>query len=268
VLFNQSDDGQSDRMALVEFAPCSDWSQASTYHKGDCVRQLANAPAGSFVYFICVTTNTAGISGVTSQPPKTQADLPPNWRWVGGPPLQLRAGTDVETLPVGVSAQTVCDGSINNTGTTRLTDGYLSTGLILFDGNGRLSSQLYAVPDMGPLADVLGIVPLPNQHLGYPSALGVYLPGSTPAALGVMSQYGLVLYQREQFLGQGLTFGDVLYTTSNKPTGAAPPTNASWITAYTNAPSGPSEQLEEQWLDQNATPLLINRYNGTLVRGE
>jgi hypothetical protein len=25
---------------------------------------------------------------------------------------------------------------------------------------------------------------------------------------------------------------------------------------------------EEAWLDNNSTPLMINRYNGTLVRGE
>ena len=25
---------------------------------------------------------------------------------------------------------------------------------------------------------------------------------------------------------------------------------------------------EETWLDQNSTPLLINRYNGTIVRGQ
>ena len=30
----------------------------------------------------------------------------------------------------------------------------------------------------------------------------------------------------------------------------------------------PTPADEEQWLDVNATPLLINRYNGTLVRGE
>ena len=28
------------------------------------------------------------------------------------------------------------------------------------------------------------------------------------------------------------------------------------------------EAREERWLDQNATPVLINRYNGTLIRGE
>ena len=29
-----------------------------------------------------------------------------------------------------------------------------------------------------------------------------------------------------------------------------------------------TELGEEQWIDENSVPLLINRYNGTLVRGE
>ena len=28
------------------------------------------------------------------------------------------------------------------------------------------------------------------------------------------------------------------------------------------------EQAEEDWIDQNSVPLIINRYNGTLIRGE
>jgi hypothetical protein len=40
------------------------------------------------------------------------------------------------------------------------------------------------------------------------------------------------------------------------------------------APGGPPESRpanetdEEKWLDQNAVPYLVNRYNGTLIRGE
>jgi prepilin-type N-terminal cleavage/methylation domain-containing protein len=270
VLFTQSDDGQTERMAEVELAPCSDWSQTSVYHKPDCVKVTATTPTGATLYFMCTNTTNAGISGVASQPPKTQQDTG-NWRWVGGPPLQLRAGTDVETLPLGIGVQTVCNGVINNTGTTRLTDGYFSTGLIVFDGSGRLASQLYAVPDIGPLADALGIILPPSpKHAGYPSVTNVYQPGSSPAALGVESQYGLVVFQREAFVGQGFSVSDVPYTTPNAPVGAAPPTSAAWQAGYTATPAGItiSEAQEEAWLDQNATPLLINRYNGTLVRGE
>jgi hypothetical protein len=31
---------------------------------------------------------------------------------------------------------------------------------------------------------------------------------------------------------------------------------------------GPSESDEEAWLDQNSTPLIIDRYDGSLIRGE
>ena len=29
-----------------------------------------------------------------------------------------------------------------------------------------------------------------------------------------------------------------------------------------------SDAAKEDWLDENGTPTMINRYNGTLVRGE
>ena len=35
-----------------------------------------------------------------------------------------------------------------------------------------------------------------------------------------------------------------------------------------NSPAGYNEPAEELWIDQNALSLMINRYNGTLVRGE
>jgi hypothetical protein len=38
-------------------------------------------------------------------------------------------------------------------------------------------------------------------------------------------------------------------------------------TAYTSGTT-PSQFAEENWLDQNATPLLLNRYTGTLIKAE
>ena len=35
--------------------------------------------------------------------------------------------------------------------------------------------------------------------------------------------------------------------------------------AYTGSPE---HLVEEDWLDENAVPLLVNRYSGTLVRAE
>ncbi len=69
-----------------------------------------------------------------------------------------------------------------------------------------------------------------------------------PVADSLMrSGFGLVLFDREAFLNNG---------TDEDP-------QASESTAY-----GVPERGEETWIDDNSVPLLINRYNGTLVRGE
>jgi prepilin-type N-terminal cleavage/methylation domain-containing protein len=265
VLFHMSAEGQSERMALVDFAPCPDWSSGQAYQLGDCVKQSGTGitPAGAVLYFIC--TSTTPISGPGSKPPTSQSDAP-GWRWVGGPPLELRADTDTELLPAGVGVQTVCNGGVNGAGTARTTDGYLSTGVIMFDINGRLTTQTYAIPDIGPLADALGLNGTSLQHAGYPSRTNIFLPGSAPPRLGTTSQFGLVLFQRESFISQQFTVDDVITTVANAP--PQPSTTAAWQSAYGSSASGPSEAQEESWLDLNAAPLLINRYNGTLVKGE
>ena len=48
-----------------------------------------------------------------------------------------------------------------------------------------------------------------------------------------------------------------------------PRTKPNGADTFNDASTPPSaEAAEERWIDENSTPLLINRYNGTLVRGE
>jgi len=78
---------------------------------------------------------------------------------------------------------------------------------------------------------------------------------------GVASQYGVVVFQQEAYLGQrSPTQPEALYT---DPTPALPSTP---LPSYSTG--SPTQLTEENWLDQNATPLLIDRYTGTLIRGE
>ena len=64
-----------------------------------------------------------------------------------------------------------------------------------------------------------------------------------------LSLFGFVLYDAEPFKSRGYTDSDPQFD----PTLAATP---------------PKSWKRKQWLDKNAVPFLINRYNGTLVRGE
>ncbi len=70
----------------------------------------------------------------------------------------------------------------------------------------------------------------------------------TPAGAPV-SQFGLIMFDRESFLNNW-----------NNIDSQVDPKGAGGYAA--------GERAEESWLDQNSVPLMINRYNGTLLRGE
>jgi type II secretory pathway pseudopilin PulG len=109
-------------------------------------------------------------------------------------------------------------------------------GLILFDGTGQLVTRTCAFA-----CTLLG-----------------YSPGSTvtntPANLSPspypQSCFGFVLFDRDALMNQSgvTTEGDVGWGDSNA--------------------SANNESAKDTWLDSNSTPVLINRYNGTLLKGE
>jgi hypothetical protein len=68
------------------------------------------------------------------------------------------------------------------------------------------------------------------------------------------SNFGFVLFDQESFRN--------LFGTPQDPDGDRDPQVES------GGRITPAEQKEEAWLDANAVPVLINRYNGTLIRGE
>jgi type II secretory pathway pseudopilin PulG len=113
-------------------------------------------------------------------------------------------------------------------------------GVILFDGEGRIAVKSYGFK----------VWDLFNNRQ---TALGQILfpQGTTPSTVDwptratqfsqlVKSQIGLILFDREIFASQGFSDQD----------GQA------------------NENQKETWLAQNATPIFINRYNGTLTRAE
>ena len=82
-----------------------------------------------------------------------------------------------------------------------------------------------------------------------PSGNQVLTPNTTSNPVAARSQFGFVVYDNEAFSNLGFNDGDSQF-------GDPSPRETS------NADG------EEKWLDTNALPVLINRYNGTLVRGE
>jgi prepilin-type N-terminal cleavage/methylation domain-containing protein len=250
-IYNPSTNVQT--MAEVEFPTCEQFTTATPVTGGTCVYTLSGSRQNYFMY----PPNVTGLVTVPRSPGTAQTSNPPNatsWLSVGGPPLELKKDTDLQQLPAGIAVQTVSNCTLNNSG-QRNSDGYLSIGVILFDGQGRLTSLPYGICAQSLLGTAAGLT------LDYPTlGQNIYIPNST-TQYGVMSQYGLVVFQRNAFVSQGFPAGqDAAYAVS-----------AGGQSSYYTSPQNgftQSQQQEEDWIDQNSTPLLINRFTGTLIRGE
>ena len=208
------------------------------------------------------------VEAVIVQDTPPPATLPPN------PPtyyLDVVPNRDYLPLPPGIGVQTVNNCTFSS-GTIRSSDGYLgynpttgvpsgptSTenmlygGVILFDGNGRLISATYGFKmfDNTNPQNATGMAQLLKVDTPTPSV------DMVPTYNGTLlsSQFGFVLYDREAFKAQGFTDGDAYLD----------PTN---VASYGTTATPNSEASEEVWLDSNSAPVLINRYNGTLIRAE
>jgi hypothetical protein len=256
-------DGQTNHaaMAEVEFASCPTFSAAYAagppnspgYKQGDYVK-VFNPGFGTQTppVFYYQYVNSKPSTNATPQPSNnSQTDSPGFWLWVGGPPLELRTDTDIESLPAGIGVQTMCNYLIDSNSGLRATDSYLNVGVIMFGADGTLTVLPYGISQAGKL----GLAASFTQR--YPSSKGVFAYWDTNgnpiagSSLGVLSQVGLVVFDREKFIGQNFTDADPLYDNA---------TGSAVKSAFVN------EAGEETWLDQNAQPLLINRFNGTLVR--
>jgi type II secretory pathway pseudopilin PulG len=202
--------------------------------------------------------------------PEPPGAAPPALRGVY---LDIVPNTEFLALPAGVLAQVLnsdapgtvddrylgysswmCNGGTNvQVAPDASGDIALWGGVILFGGDGQIISQTYgfrtAVGDpAAPVQTAMG------KLIGQMGTNGFLDCGPTGKGAGAWptSSLGFVLFEREAFKsGSGFDDGD--FQTS--------PTNMSTSDSMPNSP-------EEQWIDDNSIPLLVNRYNGTLIRGE
>ncbi|MEO6435346.1 MAG: prepilin-type N-terminal cleavage/methylation domain-containing protein [Tepidisphaeraceae bacterium] len=220
---------------------------ATQYTEGDVVIALVDMPAPDAPkkgtkLFVCIQAHSS-----------TNATKPPNptyWGSLNDAELDTLSGYEYQLLPPGVGAQTINDPDPANSGTLR--DRYLRSGLILFDGSGALMHRKYLIryplPADTDATHLFRLMGFDNRTLA---------PGLNNTSVGLLppfpiySQIGVVLYDQEIWKNQGGTEDDPL----NDNVG------------YTANPAY-NEMTEEQWLDSNTLNLMINRYNGTLIRGE
>jgi prepilin-type N-terminal cleavage/methylation domain-containing protein len=186
---------------------------------------------------------------------------------------------DVLALPSGVSAQMVDDGFANGN-TAQPSDRYIGYntamhdavpmpvtsplnygGVILFDADGRVVRKIYTFQIStgsapGPYAwTLMGKLFEPSAFIvAHPTPTTAeqdWSPGPTGTTVPERSSVGLVLFDHSAFINTGGTDTDPQVINGNSG-------------SYTAG----SEPAEEAWLDQNAALLLINRYNGTIVKSE
>ena len=200
---------------------------------------------------IALVHETAG-KGLTTDTP-AGPDLPNVDKY-----LDLVPDSDFLQLPKNVGVQVIDDAGPTNAPNDRYigfnTFGGGGTtikygGVILFDGNGLLHSESYGfrcstgAAASGP-ARPMGVL-LFNRDPSSPGNAMDFVPGSTSGIL-LRSQFGLVVFDQEAFANNGDLKDPQVEGT-----------------AYSAA-----ESAEEGWLDREGTAVLINRYNGTLVKGE
>jgi prepilin-type N-terminal cleavage/methylation domain-containing protein len=189
--------------------------------------------------FKCI--KDTGASALATNAPKPTAP-PGNQYWGNAIPLYLEIvdNTDFQLLPKGVGVQLM-----NDQKGTGSNDRYLRTGVILFTGTGEFTSVNYDVKASSKLGRSIG--------LGGADLDGATNPPKPNSPY--YSQFGLVLYDRETMKA------------------VAKSSEGDWMTrnvlsGMNNPGTLADEQNEEIWLDTNSLPLLVNRYNGTLIKGE
>ena len=194
---------------------------------------------------------------------------------------------DHESVPltIGLSLQTIDNATVGGTPLARSDDGYIGFnnndpsnpltiqygGVILFDSHGQLVSRTYgfrlAYPGSTPGSLVwsdMGRLIMLNSSSNPPApgfVPGQPIGGSSPTPPYPQSAFGLVVFNAEAFKAKDFTDSDAQVAGSGFANGAG--------AIGSSLPGYPGPELDEEtWLDQNSVPLIINRYNGTLIRGE
>ena len=281
-------------MALVQQASAgelgqySGWATPQPYSAGQIVDQAAvvvNKPQfqyfapGNNIQSVVVSLNSIYVDTNKNYLGTTRyAVLPYGCKLVNGPsypgnragipagntywgPLSISidmiADTDFQMLPQGVGAQLLNSNPTNMT--PNAWDRYLRMGCIMFDKNGRFESIPWSVNFGSTLGNAVHL----TSNLDLTTAAGIQ---------PLYSQFGIVLYDRQSFLAKNTSAANSAINNPN-------PTEADFIfgsgffdPAIYPAAKFPAiwsdEDSEESWLDNNSLPLLIDRYNGTIIKGE
>ena len=161
-------------------------------------------------------------------------------------------------------------------------DRYLRTGCIMFNPDGTLASIPWGVPyyEWFSLAQYTANPSAPNENLlcktinmpQYYDTASMFTPVVATNYAPLTSSVGLVVYDHDAYLnqhatsqtglGDGSQFNDSdMILSLNNPPVSSPP-------SASNTGPAADKFLEEQWIDQNGTALLVSPFNGSLIKAK
>jgi prepilin-type N-terminal cleavage/methylation domain-containing protein len=166
-------------------------------------------------------------------------------------------------------------------------DRYLRTGCIMFNPDGTLASIPWGIPyyEWFTATQHTNNPSSPSENLlcktmGMPQfydTASTFAPTAGPANVPLTSSVGLIIYDHDAYinqhatgssggasLGTGAQFSDSDMILSLQPTGPV----GSPIGVPPNSGPAADKFLEEQWIDQNGTALLVSPFNGSLIKAK
>lgn len=250
-------------MALVQPEVTSTmamWTKGVAYDKGTYVQYTQKTPYGITIQYLVAKQDV--LAGNTDMTPPAAFWYPADINVVDQLP-----DTGAQLLPIGIGAQLINDWGLASVGAggkataaAPSTDSYVSTGVIMFDGTGRLISTPVSITQQGVIGSAMNMAAIGTGDFPSWTSNASAPPAAAPLYTNSYDQlnsaFGLVIYDGDAFTAQNFDNIDPTYEPAISPKSGVYKTGT------------PSEQTEEMWLDQNATPLLINRYNGTVIRAE
>jgi prepilin-type N-terminal cleavage/methylation domain-containing protein len=186
----------------------------------------------------------------------------PNWGSDIEAPITRYASSEQVLLPRGVGVQVMTQPLVRagTAGPATFQERYLRTAIIMFDPQGRLTVlknfTLHQADPANPLGDYLGL---------------------TATARNIPSGIGLAIFDSQKFVNAQLpnsektSQADWLYQAPTSGVGNQYLLTSNFTNLFGDYPTpaaAQSELDEELWLDTNATPLVINRYTGSLSEAE
>jgi type II secretory pathway pseudopilin PulG len=246
------------------------------YAKYSYVTTVISGITHTWVALVDIPANTTtGVSPPPNSPPSSTSSTSTIWSlcdsYPGSLTLDITSDSDVQPLPAGVGVQVINNCTMNGSTGLRSSNGYLPIGVILFDKEGVLTavkSVSFAVyGHLGAIGNfqTYNLITSPTPQGTIPFYLAT--TSTTGQGLPLNSSFGLVVFDKQSFETNNFyaslnpQFPSQLESySSNLVNGIYQP--------QTTSSSGTGDGQADYWLDQNATPLLINRYNGTLIRSE